>query len=155
MSANLRANPQEHGGTMAPNIVMTDEPGQAAYDAILAGLIAHNEARAGPGGHHLLAVLVKDDRGKVLGGLWGSTAWQWLFVHLLWLPEGLRGAGLGSDLLRRAEAEARRRGCRNVWLDTFSFQARGFYEGLGYSVFGTLDDYPPGHRRFFLQKALS
>ncbi len=139
---------------MAEKIIVTDAPGQAAYDAILAGLIAYNEAQAGPGRHRLLAVLVQDDKGKVLGGLWGSTAWEWLFVHLLWLPERLRGAGLGSDLLRRAEAEARRRGCRSVWLDTFSFQARGFYERLGYSVFGTLEDYPPGHRRFFLRKAL-
>ena len=140
---------------MAPEIVVTDTPGQAAYDTILAGIIAYNEGEAGPSGHRLLAVLVKDEDGKVLGGLWGATHWQWLFVHLLWLPETLRGAGLGRDLLRRAEAEAMARGCANVWLDTYSFQAPGFYEKLGYTVFGTLEGYPPGHRRYFLQKRLA
>lgn len=139
---------------MTPEILVTDTPGQAAYDAILAGIIGYNESQAGSSGHRPLAVLVKDKDGKVLGGLWGTTGWQWLFVHLLWLPETLRGTGLGRDLMHRAEAEAVARGCGNVWLDTYSFQARGFYEKLGYAVFGTLEGYPPGHRRHFLQKRL-
>jgi len=66
----------------------------------------------------------------------------------------MRGAGLGRRLIKQAEEEAVRRGCRGVWLDTFSWQARGFYEKLGYSVFGTIDDYPPGHQRFFLKKVI-
>ena len=57
--------------------------------------------------------------------------------------------------MEQAEREAIRRGCRTIWLDTFTFQARGFYERLGYSVFGTLEDYPPGHSRFFLKKSLT
>lgn len=42
-----------------------------------------------------------------------------------------------------------------LYLDTFDFQARPFYERHGYEVFGTLDDYPPGHSRFFLRKDLA
>lgn len=153
--ANLSRENGDSGERIVPEIVITDTPGQAAYDTILTGIIAYNESQAAvPSGHRLLAVLVKDEAGKVLGGLWGMTGWRWLFVHLLWLPETLRGAGLGRDLLRRAEAEAVARGCGNVWLDTYSFQARGFYEKFGYTVFGTLEDYPPGHRRVFLQKRL-
>src|SRR5690348_2693188 len=88
--------------SVAPDIQVTDTPGQAAYDTILTGIIAYNESQAGmPSGHRLLAVLVKDEDGKVLGGLWGATHWQWLFVHLLWLPDRLRGDGLGRELLRR------------------------------------------------------
>lgn len=56
--------------------------------------------------------------------------------------------------MRLAEEEAVRRGCLGAWLDTFSFQARGFYERLGYSVFGVIEGYPPGHSRFFLKKTL-
>jgi GNAT superfamily N-acetyltransferase len=76
-------------------------------------------------------------------------------VELLFVPKEYRGAGLGTELMRLAEEEARRRGCRGAWLDTFSFQARGFYERLGYSVFGTIGDHPPGHSRFFMKKALA
>ena len=140
---------------MSPEIVVTDNPDEAPREAILAGLIAYNTARAGDADHRPLAALARDGEGGVLGGLWGWTAYRWLFVELFWLPESLRRQGLGSEVLRRAEAEARRRGCRAAWLDTFSFQARRFYERQGYSVFGTLDDYPPGHRRFFLRKDLA
>lgn len=68
------------------------------------------------------------------------------------MHELIRGQGVGRQLLGRAEAEAAARGCRNAHLDTFSFQARGFYESLGYEVFGALGDYPPGHSRYFLHK---
>jgi ribosomal protein S18 acetylase RimI-like enzyme len=57
--------------------------------------------------------------------------------------------------MQRAEDEARRRGCRGAWLDTYSFQARGFYERIGYEVFGVIDDFPPGHSRLFLRKTFS
>jgi ribosomal protein S18 acetylase RimI-like enzyme len=66
-----------------------------------------------------------------------------------------RFAARVSALMREAEAVARENGCTGIWLDTFSFQAPGFYEKLGYTVFGTLADYPPGHSRFFLHKTLS
>jgi ribosomal protein S18 acetylase RimI-like enzyme len=47
------------------------------------------------------------------------------------------------------------RGCIGVWLDTYAFQARGFYEKLGYEVFGTLADHPRGGGRFFMRKLLA
>jgi GNAT superfamily N-acetyltransferase len=139
---------------MSHEIVVTDEPGRAIQDVVLQGLVAFNVSRAGDGGHRPLAALVKDAAGAVVGGLWGATYWQWLFIQYFWVPEGLRGRGLGAEVLRRAELEARFRGCRGVWLDTFSFQAPAFYERHGYRVFGTLDDYPPGHHRIFLTKRL-
>ena len=69
------------------------------------------------------------------------------------MPDGLRGRGVGRELLDRAEVRTRERGCHSAWLDTFSFQARGFYEKLGYGEFGRLD-YPPGHDRHFMRKRL-
>ena len=74
-------------------------------------------------------------------------------MHLFFLPPDLRRQGLGAELLRRAEDEARARGCVGAHLDTFSFQARGFYEKQGYALFGTIPDCPPGHARFFLIQA--
>jgi ribosomal protein S18 acetylase RimI-like enzyme len=73
-------------------------------------------------------------------------------VQLLVIPDALRGSGLGSAIMREAEAVARRRGCIGVWLDTYSFQARGFYERLGYEVVGSINDHPIGGERFILAK---
>jgi GNAT superfamily N-acetyltransferase len=66
-----------------------------------------------------------------------------------------RGGGHGARLLAAAEAYALERGCGGAFLDTFSFQARPFYERHGYEVFATLPDFPPGHDRFFLRKRMT
>ena len=139
---------------MSVEILVTDAPDPAIRDVIERGLVAFNRAATGPTKLLPLGVVVNGPDGKPLGGLWGWSAWDWLYVQLLWLPEKLRGRGLGTELMRRAEAEARRRGCRGVWLDSFSFQAPDFYRRQGYEAFGTLDDYPQGHRRVFLKKTL-
>jgi GNAT superfamily N-acetyltransferase len=99
-------------------------------------------------------MVVEDSEAGLVGGLWGRTAYDWLFVELLFVPESLRGRGLGSELMKRAEDEALGRGCHSVWLDTFEFQARGFYERLGYTCFGELPNYPTGSARYFMRKAL-
>lgn len=101
-----------------------------------------------------LTITVRNSKNEVLAGLNGNTDWGWLFVKLLWVADDMRGKNLGTELMRQAEEEARRRGCHSAWLDTFSFQAQGFYEKLGYSIFGTLDNFPRSHKRFFLSKKL-
>jgi GNAT superfamily N-acetyltransferase len=141
---------------MIPKIELTDKPSQEARDAIVHGLMAFNEAAA-PGilTRPLAVVLSHPETNAFLGGLWGRTHWDRLYIELLFVPEALRHGGWGTKIMDMAESEAVRRGCRGVWLDTFSFQARGFYERRRYAVFGTIEDYPPGHARFFLTKSLA
>jgi ribosomal protein S18 acetylase RimI-like enzyme len=133
-------------------IFLEEQPSEHDINAVVNGLVGYNDSQAEPEGAARLVLLLRDGDGTIRGGLLGYTHWNWLFVSHLWVHESLRGGGLGHKLLARAEAEAAARGCRNAHVDTFSFQAPGFYESLGYEVFGTLDDYPPGHSRCFLQK---
>ncbi|PQO45202.1 GNAT family N-acetyltransferase [Blastopirellula marina] len=97
-------------------------------------------------------VLKITDGGDTLGGLVGSTNWEWLYITSLAVDKRLRGQGLGRKLMLEAERIAVERGCRGAWIDTFSFQAPQFYESLGYEPFGKLDDYPEGEQRVFLRK---
>ncbi|WP_241666849.1 GNAT family N-acetyltransferase [Muricoccus nepalensis] len=141
-------------------ITVEEAPGPAGQavgrDEVWAGLLAFNEARAGAGSFasRPLSVLLRDEGGAVLGGLVGRSYAGWLYVELFHLPEAQRGAGNGRAILRAAEEEARARGCLGVRLETYSFQAPGFYAGLGYSVVGRLRDCPPGHTRFSLARRL-
>lgn len=135
-------------------LTVTDAADEETRKAVLAPLVEYNASQAGPSQNRPLAVLVKDDQGAVIGGLWGHTGYDWLFTQLLVVPAALRGRGVGTDIMQLAEREAAQRGCHGAWLDTFEFQARGFYERLGYECFGELPNYPKGYARFFMKKAL-
>ncbi|MGI8655879.1 MAG: GNAT family N-acetyltransferase [Pyrinomonadaceae bacterium] len=119
------------------------------------GLGKYNLEQTGRNDFRKLNIFVRDGDGEIIGGVIGGTYWGWLYVDLLWIDERARHLGYGRKLLVAAEEEAIKRGCTQVFLDTFSFQARPFYEKHGYTVFGKLKDFPPGHERYFLQKTLS
>ena len=99
-------------------------------------------------------ITLTDLGSSLVGGVFAKVSYGWLFIEILWVAEAIRGKGEGRNLLRRAEEQALQHGCRNAWVDTFSFQARGFYERNGYVSFGELPDYPPGHMRYFMRKHL-
>lgn len=131
---------------------LEDDPAPATVAAISDGLSAFNDRAAGPAEARPLWTVARDRDGQVVGGLRGITFWGWLFVAWLWVAEGQRGQGLGAALLRAAEDEARRRGCRGAFVDTYGFQAPGFYARQGYREFGRLEDLPPGGVRIWLAR---
>ena len=139
---------------MPVQLFVPDAPVPQDREAILALLRAYNRDAAAPPAEAPLTILLRDEDGRTIGGLIGVSAYDWLIVELVFVPRELRAQGFGAALLTRAEAIARARGCRGVWLDTFSFQARGFYEKLGYAVFGAVEDHPIGAARYFLKKLL-
>ncbi|KVL86330.1 GNAT family N-acetyltransferase [Burkholderia stagnalis] len=127
----------------------------AARDAISRKLNAFNDAITGQPDNTALDLYVTDPHtGEVLGGLVGRTSLGLFFVDLLYVPESLRKDGLGSRLLKDAEAEAKRRGCARAVLYTITFQAPAFYEKHGYRVFGEVPCEPAGAARVFMVKAL-
>ena len=134
-------------------IIVADDPPPAEREVILDALRAYNESHSGPANYGTWAVLLRDAQSsETIGGLWALSAHNWFRIDLLFIPEQLRGEGLGTRLVRQAEAIARERGHIGIWLNTF--EAPGFYQKLGYEVFGVLPDHPGGRRRFFLHKRL-
>lgn len=133
-------------------IIPFDTPPPGTFDAIFQALDACSRDLIGPMRPHLLVIPIHDDAGVVAGGFWGCTLFRWLHVQLLFIPEPLRGRGIGSTLMTAAETEAGKRGCIGSHVTSFSFQAAPFYKKLGYTPFGQLDDYPPGHNLLYLSK---
>jgi len=137
---------------MSYELHLIEAPVAADREAIAAPLRAYNLSKVAKIEIKPLVIALRDADGNTIGGLWGETALDWLHVDLLAVPESLRGQDVGTALMQRAEAIARERGCVGAWLDTFAFQARGFYEKLGYGVFGEIPDHPVGSARYFLRK---
>jgi GNAT superfamily N-acetyltransferase len=135
-----------------PVVAPSDAPAPGTFEAIFTALEASSLAVIGPAQPRLLVIPIHNDNGAVAGGLWGYTLFAWLHIQMLFVPEPLRGMGVGAALMASAETEARARGCRGACVDTFSFQAAPFYRRLGFTLFGKLDDCPPGHDRLYFCK---
>jgi GNAT superfamily N-acetyltransferase len=134
-------------------MLLLEDPGREHHAAILAALSEYNASVASSNASSLAIVLKEHDR--TAGGLWGTCLYDWLAIELVFVPEHLRGQRLGTRLIEQAEDAAQRRGCIGAWLDTFSFQARGFYEKLGYREVGAIADHPRGGARYILAKRFS
>lgn len=102
-----------------------------------------------------LKIFVLNPLDHVVGGVIANCFGGWMYISLLWIEKSLRNHGYGTQLVRLAEEEAIRLGCTHAHLDTYSFEARPFYEKLGYELFASLKDYPRGYSKYFLQKQLA
>ena len=100
-------------------------------------------------------IFLHDGQNKTIGGIVGDIFGGWIYISLLWVDEICRNQGCGTELVTRLEAEALRLECAHAHVDTYSFEAKPFYERLGYEVFARLDDYPAGHCKYFLKKTLA
>ena len=139
---------------MSVRLIVRDNPSDEDRGGIAAPLSKFNSSSGYPPDPKPLAILLVDDDGNTIGGLYGKTIYDWVFVDLLVVPEHLRGSDIGTELMMEAERVAIERGCVGAWLTTFTFQARGFYEKLGYELFGELENSPDDNARLFLRKRL-
>jgi GNAT superfamily N-acetyltransferase len=135
-------------------IEIETSPSEQTLAAVREGMRRYTESHVPWAEYSDLALIARDDNGAVIAVALGETGRGWLHISVVWAEERSRGRRLGTQLVNAMEAEAIRRGCHGAYLDTFSYQARPFYEKLGYEVFGTLEDYPPGHQRFYMRKRL-
>jgi GNAT superfamily N-acetyltransferase len=140
-------------GTPSPLTIAGEEtPDHEASRIVLDGLAAHSAEFGLTGDWPEGWIVGRDAEGATQAGLRHLTHFDWLFMHLLWVAKPYRAQGVGSRLLSEAEATAREKGRRGVYLDTFTFQAPEFYRRLGYREFGRLDDFPLGHARIWFAK---
>ena len=137
---------------MPPEIRLVP-PNQPVRDRILGVIVAQAQARGLPFEPEEIAIEARDGEAWA-GGLTARMTQRWLFVHLLGVAPEARGRGVGRALMKGAEEVARSRGCLGIWLDTYSFQAPGFYAKLGFEEIGRIPDYPPGQARIFLARRL-
>jgi ribosomal protein S18 acetylase RimI-like enzyme len=127
---------------------------EADLQQLYAGLLASDP----PGQPRHVAPLrlsLRTSESKIVGGLLAGTVWTWLSIDLIWVDPKLRGQGFGRQLIAQAEEVAIQRGCTHARLDTFDFQARTFYERLGYRVYAQLHGFPAGHVQLHLSKVLA
>ena len=115
---------------------------------------AYNRSKREEAESESLNLYVEDEKGNLMAGLVAETFGNWLEIEYLFVREELRGQGIGSKLLQRAENEAKNRNCRFAFVNTYQFQAPDFYLSHGYKEVFTLQDYPYTGQRYYYQKDL-
>jgi GNAT superfamily N-acetyltransferase len=133
---------------------LTEQPTAEEFRVILDGVRTFNRAQTGNEQPRPVACYLRDANGRIRGGvqanLWGRSA----HIDALWVDDEYRGAGHGSELMRAIEEYAVTHRCPLIYLETTSFQALPFYQGLSYHLFGQLDGISEGHTLYFLKKDL-
>jgi GNAT superfamily N-acetyltransferase len=139
---------------LSSELLITTEPTPDQVQYLEDRIYEFNSGATGITDGAYLAIFVKDERGEILAGICGNTWGGCLEVRQFWVEEGRRKQGLGTKLLRAAEQEARQRGCRQILLMTFTFQAPAFYAKHGFEVIAVVDDHPCGHKNLLMRKRL-
>ena len=134
------------------DLVIESNPAFADVRFLRDRLYDYNVEQTGVDDGQWLALFVRDEQQTIRAGIEGWTWCGSCYISSLWVQQDLRGQDVGTQLLQAAEQEARIRGCQQVVLASFSFQAPGFYQKLGYEVFAVLADHPRGHQEYYLRK---
>ena len=134
--------------------IVFQQEGGAEAQLVRDRLDLFNVGVTGVSAYYPVNYFLKNERDEVVGGLLGAIWGDWLHITYVWVDEAERGRDSATKMMDLAEAYARERHCHSIMLDTHSFQARPFYEKRGFEVFATLDDWPKGHKKFFLKKKL-
>jgi GNAT superfamily N-acetyltransferase len=129
-----------------------------ADDAVLRGLVEGMRAFNGaavPGlKSHKIVAAIRNDDGALHGGVIGRMAGDSIYMEIVYNDDAVRGTGHGREMMALVEKRARELGAREAWLYTMSFQAKPFYEKLGYSQFAELPWLDGTHKRHFMRKDL-
>ncbi len=140
-------------GGDTPSIAVFEDIGNSGATQVAAGLAAEIAAGFGPRDEAPFSIVARRE-GAVVGGLNGATHWGWCYIRQLWVHTDWRRLGLGSRLLAEAETQALARACAGLYVDTFDATAAVLYERAGFTLFGRIEGFPPGHARMFLSKKL-
>ena len=133
---------------------MNYNPTEQEINFVNDALRQFNDEKVGDDNHQLLNIVEYDEKGNIIAGILGGTYWGWMHIDILWVDENYRKKGIGSQLLKSAEEEARKRGCHSVHVDTMSLQAPEFYKKHDYVIISELNDIPAGYKKYHLIKCL-
>jgi len=133
---------------------LDEHPNAADFRIVLDGVRSFNRAQTGNERPHQVAYFLRDESRQIVGGVQGSFWGRSVHIDALWVDEKHRGQAYGSKLMKAIEDYAQTHDHPLIYLETASFQALPFYEGLGYQVFGKLPEITTGHTLYFLKKEL-
>jgi ribosomal protein S18 acetylase RimI-like enzyme len=119
------------------------------------GMLNYHASNGHPREVDTHSIIIKDESNTFIGCVIVTFLYNGMEIATLWVDEKARGQGLGQKLMEMAETEGKKRGATFAYTNTFTWQAPGFYEKLGYALYGKLDDFPVGNSLSYYRKDLN
>ena len=135
-------------------VALEDDAGDQVLHGLMDGMRAFNGAAVPGLKSYKIVAAIRDDDGALHGGVIGRMAGDSVYMEIVYNDDAVRGTGLGRETMKLVEDRARELGAREAWLYTMSFQAKPFYEKLGYRQFAELPWLDGKHARHFMRKDL-
>lgn len=135
-------------------LTIEGEPNESDMKVLVEGMLTYHAGKGHPRKVDKCSILIKNNEDKLVGCVMVSFLWNGMEIGSLWVSESMRGQGLGQKLMEMAEAEGKKRGATFAYTNTFTWQAPGFYEKLGYKLYGKLEDFPVGNELSYYRKDL-
>lgn len=139
---------------MNNNLKVIKNPTETEINYIKNELKKYNDKLVGEDNHKTLSLIIRNNKDEIIGGLVGGTYWGWLYIDRFWINEKYRNQGLGKNIIKIAEEEAKMRGCKKAQVDTHDFQAFDFYVKQDYKTICEIKDFPKGHCKYIMIKEL-
>jgi ribosomal protein S18 acetylase RimI-like enzyme len=139
---------------MNPTLELADPPNAEESRLLFEGVRTFNSEKTGNERPRTIAYFLRDEQNQIIGGVQGMLWGRFMHIDVLWVDLNHRGQGHGSRLMTAIESYGVEQGHPLFYLETASFQALPFYQGLGYQIFGELPNVSEGHTLFFLKKDL-
>lgn len=139
---------------MKYNINFTNKPSDKEIEILCKGLEQHAKQTIGKTSFEPFGFLVHNDSEKLIGGCTGELVYGTLYIKFLWVEKLERGKGIGRKLIEKAENFAKENNCCNITLHTFNWQAKEFYEKMGYNTEFIYDGYDDNFQLYFFRKRL-
>lgn len=130
------------------------EPNEEDKKVMVEGMLSYHASKGHPRKTETYTIVLKNKENKVVGMAIVSFLWNGMHIDTLWVDESVHKQGWGKKLMEMAEKEAIKRGCTLAYTDTFTWQAPGFYEKLGYELYGKLENFPEGNSLSYYRKNL-
>ena len=130
------------------------EPNPKYKKILVTGLLSHHSRQGHTRKSKTFSVFLLDEAGRTLGGIIVTFLWNGMEINSLWVSNPIRNQGWGTKLMNFVEKEALKRKCTVAYTNTFPWQAPGFYEKLGYRIYGNLPDFPRGSSLTYYFKQL-
>lgn len=131
------------------------EPNLTDMKILVDGMLAYHASKGHPRKVSKCSITIKNDEDKLVGCVMVSFLYNGMEIGSLWVDESMRGQGLGQKLTEMAETEGVKRGCTFAYTNTFTWQAPGFYEKLGYALYGKLENFPEGNALSYYRKSIT